>query len=684
MKEYDYEIDDSHLIATNLSGDVSGKKKRAMAIIQSVRSIKEEYDAARRVREDTWLESWAAYLGTPQSNRWVRQRISQVVGNVQADWRHQLTTSKAFEIVETVNSWLQGAFFPNHNWFDLLPKSYVGDPEWKKYLRMMKKYTHKKLTDAMFVDHWDANVRQAIITGTSCIALPWRYETKHSFRNVLIRDPHEGDLVTAQPTERVVKNAPELEVLDMFDVWLDPGARNPNDSNFIRRIIKTKGEVIRLVEEGVYDLTTVKKIQEMKPKDTLPNTKRHELNDFLGISNSVGYWSPTDTIEIIEFWGDLRLKDIEYSDVVVAIAGDCLLAFETNPFWEGKPFIFTTYIPVLNSPYGLSALDPVLGNIHELNIIMNQRLDGGELATNPMWEVLNDGTVDLDQIYTEPGRTIPVAQMGALKPIPRDTDFQYSITEEQLLSSKIEKATGTTPFIAAGVGRSGERVTAQEINAQREAGGNRLNGIHRHIEYNALMPLLKRTYAYMQQFVTVPEVVRIRGEQPGSWEYLEVGPGQLSIDMDVIPLGADHIANREFELKNRLDFLQAVSSVPQMAEQLNWTEVLIDLASRFLEEDYERFINAEAPQAYGAALPDQTAALQGAAPEAQPEESLGGSIPVGLGGGGVAPISSQDLSAIEEAAQFSGGQPAVGALKASMMAQPVGDILEQLRSGLGI
>jgi hypothetical protein len=154
--------------------------------------------------------------------------------------------------------------------------------------------------------------------------------------------------------------------------------------------------------------------------------------------------------------------------------------------------------------------------------------------------------------------------------------------------------------------------------------------------------------------------------------------------MDVIPLGADHIANREFELKNRLDFLQAVSSVPQMAEQLNWTEILIDLASRFLEEDYERFINAEAPQAAGAPLPDQTAAIPGAAPQALPEESLGGSIPVGLGGGGVAPVSPQDVSAIEEAAQFSGGQPAVGALKASMMAQPVGDILEQLRSGLGI
>ena len=65
----------------------------------------EVFKLGRRRREDLWLECWAQYLGTPEARERIKSRMLRHVGNVNNDWRHNMTTGKSFEMVETIVSY---------------------------------------------------------------------------------------------------------------------------------------------------------------------------------------------------------------------------------------------------------------------------------------------------------------------------------------------------------------------------------------------------------------------------------------------------------------------------------------------------------------------------------------------------------------------------------------------------
>jgi len=627
-------------------------------IVGAVYSTLSGFAAARQEKEQVWLEAWSHYFGTFAAQEYIRQRVTSTVGDVQSDWRHHVSSGKGFEIVETITSWLVGAFFPSDNWFDVAPRTPLQTPEWKKFLRMMRRYMSAKLDACDFKAQWTNFIRQMVLCGTSCMALPWRTETQIKVKRSPVPNKSGSYTFRKEHREEIHFGGPVLKTLDMFDVYLDPSAENTDNSTLIRRLRLTKGELLRAVDDGLYPLVDARDIREMVPTTDIWHNYSKDRSSFTGIEKE---WNPNDVIEVFEYWGDLFVENTEYHNVVVTVAGDRLLAFDNNDYWYGKPFIVGTYIPVVDEAYGVGALEPALAQLHEIDIVANQRLDNGELATDIMWEVVNDGTVDLDSVYTSPGRVIPVAQFGNIRPIPRDTNFNWSLQEEQLLFQKAERTTGTTAFIGSGQGRSGDRVTKAEVESYKEAGGNRLNLVYTWIETTSLIPFLRKLYAYMQQFVVQPDIVRVPGDDSGSWEYLEVGPMQLQIELDIIPRGASHIANREFELKNRLDFVEIVSKLPQFQKLVKWEELLVDLACRFLEDEYERFVivgeqNPETPE-YMTPPPSPTAMNNTEQPQ----------MPPGL---------------MERAAAI-GGEPAQKALAGELLAkgpeQAISDMYDNLQ-----
>lgn len=666
MQQYnpDFVVSLQDIITTNFFDPIQPKiETRASSIVKVVKTLTEQYKSARTDKEDRWLECWAAYFGTPAANQFTRAMAHTVVGDVQTAWRHRITTGKAYEVVETINAYLQGAFFPQIEWFDMQPVYAIGSPEYKKLLKVLVKYVHKKLEDANFQDMWDLFTRQLIVTGSSAIALPWRYDVRKMKKNVLVSNLNqEGSEVKQEVTEKVVYNGLDIEVMDMFDTYLDPEAKTANTSNIIRRYVKSKAELLRLADAGVYKLAHNEHIKRLKPHGFTNSTSRVDLEMFQGFQQST--WHPSDKVEVFEFWGDICVNEIELNDVVITIAGDCLLNLETNPFWCGKPFVIGTYTPILNSPYGIGAIEPCLGNLHIQNLTVNQRLDGREITLNPMFEVLNDGLLDPNEIYSEPGKVFQVSQPNSIRPIARDSNFSSSVEEEQLQEGRIEKSTGIGAYLGVNSGRSAERVTAEEVLAQKDAGGNRLNRVHNHIEKTSLLEFLRRTYGYLQQFVVKDDIIRIKSDyQPDVFEYIAVGVNELSYDMDISCRGADHIADKEFELRQRLDFINLVSQIPDMAQKLNWEEMLKDLATRFLRDDVDKYI----------ALPPE------------PEQQAPAPPPMPIPGGGMQNLM-QDPNAMQQIAEqlkFSGGQPAVNNAMTQMSVNP-DQAMQQKAQDLGV
>jgi len=644
-------------------------------IIEQLEVLKRNYRDARQERENKWLEAWGQYFSTPEAQQYLRARALHSVGDVNVDWRHRVPDGKAFEMVESVTSFLMGSFFPNESWFDIKPQQALGlEPEdYRKYLRLLKKFTQKKLSQSDFQDSWEQFTRQAVAIGTSALAMPWRYEQKQVPKNVRVQQPDGSYKVETKSVDKTTKNRFEFEVISMFDFFIDPKAEKGNDANILRRYERTRGDLIRDVQQGHFPMTNVKAIQDM-PADQLADdvseSKQHEMEEFHGMEAEVQEHNPEDVIEVWEFWGNFTLNGVEHRDVVITVAGNEVLEFQSNPFWGGKPFVTMTFLPVLNSPYGLGVLDPVLGDLHAKMLSRNQRLDIVEGSINPMFEAVNDGTIDFANLTAEPGKVIPVAEQGSIRQINTVADVGTSVQEEQLMEQSIEQATGTGAFIGSGATRNAERVTAQEIEATRAAGGNRLNGVHRHMEREGLLVFLQKALWSLQQFITEDEVVPVpREDDPDTVEFTEIGVEELNQDLEIKPLGADFIADREFELRQRTDFLNLTAQVPQLAEQLNWEEIGKDLARRFLQEDWEKYIKKqdEPNQAVQELAPGQG----GQQAEAQ------------LQGGEEQPQQGSSLAALQQGAGDFGGEPAEQALESSLRTgtaeQALGELSETLQ-----
>jgi hypothetical protein len=341
--------------------------------------------------------------------------------------------------------------------------------------------------------------------------------------------------------------------------------------------------------------------------------------------------------------------------MVATVCGGDVLRCEVNPYWSGKPFVVATCIPSGDSPYGLGIAEVGLGLFQEMNIVTNQRLDNLELSTDTMWMLLDD-SIDINEIYTRPGKVIKGSMANALEPIQKDKSFTIGYQEAQVIEQRIDKVCGTGAFIGVGQGRNGDRVTAQEIEAQRDAGGNRQSGVHKHLEATALTCALNKVYRNIQQFVEKDEVVRVAGNVTGMYLYIQVGLQELNNDFMVHPMGASHIIDQQQELDKRMQFVETVTKIPQFAELLDYEALLTDLAQKFGYEDVTRYIKP-APKPVA---PEQAPGGDPNAPPPQlkaPEPRL---MTGALIGG--QPLPPDEEAYLQQKAKAMGGRGAIGAL----------------------
>ncbi len=585
-----------------------------------VKTCKREYKDARSSLEKTWLELFAEYMSTAEGQEYIRQSNSpsdpsNPAGATKLDWRHHVSTGKAAEIVEAfVNYWRNAAFPSKTNWFELVPSTplieaeadYEARTAYRKFLRVMKAYFNLKFEQGKFESKFVEFLRQAAIIGNSCIALPWRYEVKSVTKNRMV-ESGDGVKFERYQQERVLYNNASFEVLDMFDVFLDPNGDDMNTANMVRVCRKSKAELIRQIRSGFYDLADEEDIKKMNTSANKKSDEAITLNEIQGISPRTS--RTQDFIEVYEFWGTVLTDDYEFTDVVVTCTDDTILRFEQNPYWAGRPFVFARVIPISNSVYGCSPLQFVQGGLVTLNKLTNQRLDAIDYTLEPTLLVEEDAVQNIQDVYIQSGRTIPVRNVNAVKQLDLSLNTAPSITEQQLLETSVDKTAGAGSLITAGVNSFGnrERVTSVEVNAQRDAGGLRVSGMYAEIETYALMPLLKKLVDYFNQFQTLDETFPIAGTNPAETYFATVGPRELSLGLEIYPRSATYVVQKEAQIQNTQLFIQAAAGLQQFSELTNWEKLYDDMVELLLNKEPEEYKvkKEEAP-----ATPDPMAAMQ--------------------------------------------------------------------------
>lgn len=599
-----------------------------LSIANFITSRYEYFKDARREVEDIWLEAWSIYNGSPDAVDHQREQTLGTVGDVNNDWRHKLNTGKGFQVIETVHAYLMGALFPNREWFDLTPTN----PGYAQEARIIRKYIAKKFKQGKFRVAFEKYLRQLLVCGFSVMALPWRYESIPYKYNVTVnKQPEHYEtskslLSKKRATTKVVEsrvnhNHPEFECLDVFDVYIDPTANDPNESDLIRRVKKTRADIITGIQYGKYQGITAWDVVNLKPYKPSDRTKR--LTQFQGV-NVDNPFHMDDTVEVIEYWGNVYVEGVTIFDCHATVIGERLVAVEPNPFWAGKPFVVGTVTEVTTTPYSIGLLQPNLGLLHQLNIITNQRCDNLELAVDEMWTLKQNSNLQPSEVFTAPGKVFLVDDHDDLRPVQRGAkDFVVSYQEAGLLEQTIDGNSGTGNLISANAARSGERVTAAEIQAVRDAGGNRLSNIHRHIEETSLIEILNRVYRSAQQFVTEPEMVRVTGSQPGQALYLSVDNEALNKGYDLEPIGADHVTDKTKYVRERQELISFVSQIPQLAQRLNYDAILNDiLLHSSFDDPYAYIVQPQQQPQQPMVTPEQQMTPPEQAPPTEPTNPM--------------------------------------------------------------
>ncbi len=577
------------------------------AIGDYVLSQLRRFQLQRQVIEEYWKECWALYLGTPEALEELRNMVLHTVGDVESDWRHRINVGKAYESAEQIHGYLMQATFPNKDFFGLMAKV----PTARGLERVVRRYLTDLFDDTMFREHYSDFLRQLIITGNSVLALPWRLEVMPMKKKVVRRDFNPASYSSLDNTfetveeEVTVYNGPQFETLDMFDCYFDVTVKNSNESPFLRRLTKTRADIIECINSNYYDSDVAMSAIRHAPTLYKADESGKFRDRLFGTFESPYDYSLGDLVQLWEYWGDIHLQGKTLRNMVVTVLDDgTVLRCEPNPYWCGRPFIIGTYTPILQT-YGMGAIQPNTGLLHELNIITNQRLDNLELGVDNMWTLLNSSTLQPNEVFSAPGRVFLVNDHADLQPVTPATNSQViTYNEAGYLEGNIDKNFGTIAGVGSASPRDAERVTAQEILSMREAGGNRLSNVHRHIESSALTPLLGKVLKLTQQFIDDDRMVSLPSrEDPEVLEYYLIGPGELNLDWVLKPTGSDYVVERKRKVQLILDFLATTTQVPQFAEKINYEKILMDLVYNFGLDDPESYIKM--PEQQQPELPEE-------------------------------------------------------------------------------
>jgi len=519
------------------------------------KSIIDNIESERSSRTATnarWLELWSLYKTEPLS--------------ISADneWQSRLNDGRVFEIVETVASYLRSALFFSDSWVTLE----ATEPALGEILPIVTAYFRKSINCSNLKREFRIFLRQLLLLGYSAMTVDY-----------------DGD-------------KPTFETVNSYDIYIESGRRLDENSFCFRDTYLNYATFADYCEAGIIEVEDVDEAwEEWKTGNT-------EDRSLLGLNEEGN--TQTESVKLTEYWcpWSKRLYRMIYDE--------CVSEEEA----EQRPWIIATIYELPDVSYGLGLLDSSLGLILENNFIMNRRLDNMAISVDNMWMFIDDGVTNPDDITSAPGKVISVATPDTIQPMyPPTNNFNVTYQESSLIDSRIEKNTGTGALISSGQYRSGDRVTAEEINAVKEAGGTRLTDLYEHIEATFILPLLKRCLDILRKHKG-KKVVKISSTESNTYDYLQLLPEDLTYDYEIVVNASQSVINRDRNIRRIQEFLAVANSVPQFAEMINYRNLYIDMLTKFGFDDPMRYLVEQQPEQEEQAPEEPTSMIEAMAGKA--------------------------------------------------------------------
>ena len=326
-------------------------------------------------------------------------------------------------------------------------------------------------------------------------------------------------------------------------------------------------------------------------------------------------------VEVIHYYDKLN-------DLYLILANDLLITSSDNPIpYKHKDFPFIRSVDILlpHSFVGMGEPKVMRCLQEERDTLRNMRLDTTHLNIQTQYIVDDRLELDDEDLIAKPHSIIrgPVDSIRAVEKIPI---FGEAVQEEQLLNDDIIKATGIDIRMQS-LGGSGD--TATEVAILKESSLKRIRLKLKLLEKMALHRLGRLRLSNIQQFYSIPKVVKIIGEEgleeteqfrnigfkhpKGNYEWFTAMPDDLTGEYDVIVIpGGTLPVSKALEAQKAINLFDRLLPLTQtgVVDPIELTKMLID--KHELVEADKLLVK---PQPQGQGMPS---AQQGVPPQMPP------------------------------------------------------------------
>ncbi len=518
--------------------------------------VKRDIEAAKQYQQrflKKWSEIYRYYKAIPDQE-YLEKGRSQIV------------TSDIMDTIEWILPSLMRIFTASD---DVVVINPVGpeDEEAAKLMQDLINYQFNyKMDGFLKLYTW---FKEALIYGTGIIKVSWdrRYNKKNFFFDELTEEEFEalkersdvsiesfevynefvgsisplGDEMIE--VKKVYKNVtgfykkltyegPVLENIPITAFYIEPGARNISEANFVaHRTIRTMDYLRRMQREGIYhnvEKVVVSEAEPIAPEDLAVFTEDR--------MPEVSVKSPTspgrEKVEVWECWVKLDVDgDGLLEPLVVTIANDTVIRVEINPFEHGEP-PFEALVPIIDVHkfYGISLSELVMEIQKIKTAIIRLLLDNMAFVTNKMYLVSRMGRVNLQSLAkSRPGGIVEVDDINSVRELVTTPLPAYVFNLLDYLDVQKEMRTGVNRFFQGlPANMLSVSKTATGVAAMLSAAQQKVDLIARIFAETGVKKLFMKLISLNQQFIRKEMVVRIFNKE------LRITPDALDGSFDLL------------------------------------------------------------------------------------------------------------------------------------------------------
>lgn len=311
-------------------------------------------------------------------------------------------------------------------------------------------------TQVEIAHKWDEALRGAVSKGNSILFVEWVKEYGR-VRGLGLEPQADGSYMrTLEETTALVRNQPNVEVIDVLDFCLYPAnALTVKQAIGVgHRKWLTRNDLAKGIQSGKFDKDYVLDVLDHADD---PDTQAERVggDDTRRYNTGVSDADPTDrndrSFEVFDLVWSLDMDNDGIDEdvhLVIEVSSSTIIQIERFPYWHGQRNYFNWCpFPREKSFWGYSIPEIIESLQTEINAIRNQRVDAGTLTLSPMMALNRQVQWDVNKNRYRPGGVIRMDDPGKdIRQISFTAATQNAFAEESAAKEWVEKVTGVSDY----------------------------------------------------------------------------------------------------------------------------------------------------------------------------------------------------------------------------------------------